>query len=130
MEALPAESNRNTPKKGLLAEILTLLALIVIVAAALTFIGLAEAILPGSYSIIASLSVLLGVFLVARTLVKNFDPKTTEALAASIAPNAAAAAAAAAAPRNAEAVAEDQEQMKGEDEPVVPDTEGSQANPK
>lgn len=128
MEALPTDFDKDTQKKGPLVDVLTYLALLAAVAASLTFIGFAEAILPGSYSIIASLAILTGVLLIGRTLMKTFDAQTTEALAASIAPNAAAAAAAAA--RNAEDVAQEHTEVnQSEAETATRDAEESGANP-
>lgn len=131
MEALPTDFDKDTQKKGPLVDVLTYLALLAAIAAALTFIGFAEAILPGSYSIIASLSILTGVLLIGRTLMKTFDAQTTEALAASIAPNAAAAAAAAAAtPRNAEDVTQEHtEANHSEAETAARDAEEPGINP-
>lgn len=107
MNATTSDFDKDDQEKAALPAILVYPAIFAIVAASLTFIAVAEALIPGSYPIIVSLSLLTGIFFIGRTVMKNFDPETTEALAASIAPNAAAAAAAASAPRNAEDMAEE-----------------------
>lgn len=128
MNATPTEFSKDDKEKDSPPAILVCLAIFVIVAAALTFIGVAEALIPGSYGLIVSLSLLAGMFFIGRTVMKNFD---TEALAASIAPNVTAAASAASAPRNAEDMAKESTEVDVDDSEVtVADAEEPGASPR